>query len=836
MSARSLRTARRLRSSSRKPSRSRNRLLRTEPLEPRTLLSGQAIVGVISVYPAPPAVTPVRLATPMTVNTAPTLAQAISVNNNAPITGRTASLSVLGNDDGGEAKLVYTWSVTAAPAGGTATFNMNGTNAAKNATATFTKAGTYQVSVKIADTSGLYATGVKSFIVSSTLTSIGLSTSTGQAVSPSAALALAGTSQALVAQGLDQFGYAVSAQPGLTWSITTVPTGTPQPGLTVKGAAATVTFAKAGIYGLRVQAAGTASVVANVALNVTQTLTSIAVSPNVCNVFQGYNQQFTAQGYDQFGKAMATPPTFTWSATAGTITAAGVFTAPGSGASSTVSAKNGSVTGTAAVTLLANSGTFQTPALNALVQSLDADGSINRTDMIQILRSTGADGVVNATEFSDLKKLLSLQTTYKIPDYVEVLAGDVVNGNVANATYQGQQLGNLAAGSSAAQLNDLIGKWFLGTDHPTLCDTSLVYRTVSGSLFPHTPSHTDEYQGELGDCYFISALGTLADSNPAAVENMFINNGDGTYTVRFYTSSYGIGGYYSDGGISAGFTNNVGTADYITVDSMLPTGSTGILAYADYGASYNNPANSLWIPLAEKAYAQWNQTGKEGRDGTNAFASIQGGWMATVDAQVLNHNGTDYILTKTPEQIAISALTAKKAVTIGTANFSGNPSGLYANHAYAIIGYNAATDKFTLYNPWGSDQPDQLTWSQLQADCTQLCVCDTSGSVPIISGAVAAASNKTSSGRILDIAGESPFQSAVDAPSPPGAAPASGGSSAAAHASRKVFAALDCDAAVEWHRTDIASPVDRAGRASLVDATLLDDDLWLRDEALAALV
>ena len=43
----------------------------------------------------------------------------------------------------------------------------------------------------------------------------------------------------------------------------------------------------------------------------------------------------------------------------------------------------------------------------------------------------------------------------------------------------------------------------------------------------------------MGDCYFISALGTLADSNPAAIENMFINNGDGTYTVRFYTGTYG---------------------------------------------------------------------------------------------------------------------------------------------------------------------------------------------------------------------------------------------------------------------------------------------------------
>ena len=68
--------------------------------------------------------------------------------------------------------------------------------------------------------------------------------------------------------------------------------------------------------------------------------------------------------------------------------------------------------------------------------------------------------------------------------------------------------------------------------------------------------------------------------------------------------------------------------------------------------------------MAEKAYAQWNQTGKEGRDGLNAYASIQGGWMATVDAQVLGYNATDYIMTKTDKQVAINALAAKKAVTI----------------------------------------------------------------------------------------------------------------------------------------------------------------------------
>ncbi len=409
-----------------------------------------------------------------------------------------------------------------------------------------------------------------------------------------------------------------------------------------------------------------------------------------------------------------------------------------------MTAKSGSATGTAKVTVLANSGNLQNAALANLVTSLDADGSISRQDMIQILRSVGGDGVVDATEFSDLKKILNQAGTLNIPGYVQVLAGDVINGNAANATFQGQALGNLAAGSSAAQLNKLVDKWFLGADHPALCNTSLVYKSVAGSLFPHTPSHTDEYQGQLGDCYFISALGTLADSNPAAVQNMFIDNGDGTFTVRFYTGTYGTIYNYSDGSISAGFTNNIGTADYVTVDRMLPTATSGMLAYADYGANYTNTANSLWIPLAEKAYAQWNQTGKEGRDGLNAYASIQGGWMATVDAQVLGYNATDYIMTNTNKQVAISALAAKKAVTIGTLQWSGTNLGLYASHAYAIIGYNASTDKFTLYNPWGSNQPGQLTWSQLQATCSQMAVADTSGSIPIIGAVVKAGSVKTS--------------------------------------------------------------------------------------------
>ncbi len=157
--------------------------------------------------------------------------------------------------------------------------------------------------------------------------------------------------------------------------------------------------------------------------------------------------------------------------------------------------------------------------------------------MLQILDSVEAKGTLSAADFADLKTLVSNASYYNMPDYVRVLATDVVDGNTANATYLGASLGNLAAGSSTTQFSDLIGKWFLGSDLPTLTSTGYAYMQASGSLFPQTPSHTNEYQGELGDCYFISSLGMIADSNPQAIENMFVNNGDGTYTVRFYTYS-----------------------------------------------------------------------------------------------------------------------------------------------------------------------------------------------------------------------------------------------------------------------------------------------------------
>jgi hypothetical protein len=362
-------------------------------------------------------------------------------------------------------------------------------------------------------------------------------------------------------------------------------------------------------------------------------------------------------------------------------------------------------------------------ALENLTQSLFVrDGEINRQDMIQILQSvgTGNGGILDATDLGDLQTIVGDAATLDMPNYVQVLAGDVVNGNPANAEYQGHALGNLAVGSSATQLDDLVDKWFLGTDHPLANGPggtgSFGYQSYAGDpLFgPNGPTYTDAEQGDLGDCYLISSLGTIAKASPQAIGNMFIDNGDGTYTVRFFTTS--------------------GTPDYVTVDTMLPT-SSGNPVYEGLGAG-----NSLWLPLAEKAYAEWNETGNEGRDGTNTYASIEGGWMADVDGQVLGYGAQTFDLGGGEQQALIAALSnSADAVTIGTNDSTMAGSSLVGDHAYMVLGYDSTSGLFQLYNPWGFYQPPPLSWGQLQANCDGFVVADTTTADSVTTGGVSLA-------------------------------------------------------------------------------------------------
>jgi len=520
---------------------------------------------------------------------APTVAQA-ALAADSPVTETWTVLSVLGADASGEAKLVYTWTVSAMPSGAPApSFSINSSNAAKSTQVTFSQAGTYAFTATIADPAGL-------------------------------------------------------------------------------------------------------SVSSSATVSVLQSLTSIQVTPGSAAVTIQTTRQFAAQGLDQFGRPLTSQPAFTWTVGGGGTVdyRSGLFTAPGLPAVSTVTSAAGAVTGTATATVVLGLNDLDLDLLTAT--RFANDSRIDRTEMLEILRSTGADDqLVDAYEFADLKAILNKASLLQIPGYARVLADDVVNGNPANARYQGQTLGNLAAGSSATQLNMLVDKWFLGADRPA---AAFPYQSFAGSLFVNNPTYTDMNQGGVGDCYLIAALGAIAKSSPAAIENIFIDNGDDTWTVRLYVGT---------------------TADYLTVDRLLPALPDGSPAYhAVGGGRFSNPANELWLALAEKAYAQWNETGRTGRSNPeNSYASISSGWMDTVSNQVLGNAATTYWwLPDSHKQYLIAGIRENKAVTYATKKAPGN--GLAGPHAYVVTGYDSTNDTFQLYNPWGDTHPGPLTYSQLR--------------------------------------------------------------------------------------------------------------------------
>jgi PKD domain-containing protein len=107
-------------------------------------------------------------------NQPPTVASAAAASPGS-VAATTTNLSVLGADDGGEANLTYTWTATSVPSGAMPAFSVNGTNAAKNVTVTFNKAGSYTFQVGIKDQSGLTTTSSVGLIVNQTLTRISVS-------------------------------------------------------------------------------------------------------------------------------------------------------------------------------------------------------------------------------------------------------------------------------------------------------------------------------------------------------------------------------------------------------------------------------------------------------------------------------------------------------------------------------------------------------------------------------------------------------------------------------------------------------------------------------------
>ncbi len=504
----------------------------------------------------------------------------------------------------------------------------------------------------------------------------------------------------------------MQSQPLFNWALLSAP----KDSLTVISAptnpAANLSFDRAGVYSLRLTVPTMPVFETRIAVN--QVLSGLAFAPNSIVINTGAARQMTVEGRDQFSQAMGVTTPVVWSATGGTILNSGLFTAGNIAGNFNVTARTGNWTANLAVEVISGNpgAVFTVPSFEAAVNAAYTDNSISRVEMISLLRSVGADGSVSNAELTDLRTLTS-SISIVMPNHVRALARNVVFFNVANTSYQGMAAGNLADGSSATLLNNLIDKWFLGSDLPAVSGVGVTYNTILGPLFSGNPTSEQATPGAGNNSYFFASLGSIADRNANAIRNMFLDNGDGTFTVRFFGGALGTS-LANNGRITNGFAGGVGKPEYVTVNREVPVSASETLVYAGAGRNRGS-ALPIWAVLAEKAYAQWSETGNAGRAGLNSYAVLAGGWMSTSNAHILGYNSSNYSFSTAIADNLIAALSLRQAVTLSTRP-GATGGGLLGSQTYSVVAYDSSKKTFTLKSVSGTTHPSPMTWAQLQAN------------------------------------------------------------------------------------------------------------------------
>jgi hypothetical protein len=204
------------------------------------------------------------------------------------------------------------------------------------------------------------------------------------------------------------------------------------------------------------------------------------------------------------------------------------------------------------------------------------------------------------------------------------------------------------------------------------------YQSFSGTNYPlfaaNGPSRDDIEQGDIGDCYFLSVLSSVANIDPNLVRQSVVELGDGTFVVDFHRNN---------------------TSVYVRVNADLPIASYG-LVYADLGSQ-----NSMWVAIMEKAYTFF-------RSGAGTYQSIDSGWMDQAYAALGSTAQSTYGASGAQNLLTLigSQLSAGKSVTMAFATDAGGAD-IITDHAYTVVsvGTDASGNPATLTvrNPWGVD-------------------------------------------------------------------------------------------------------------------------------------
>ena len=309
----------------------------------------------------------------------PTVIAGASATPN-PVTGATTFLSVGASDDGGAGNLTYTWSAIGTPPA-PVIFTPNGVNAAQNATAMFSKAGTYTLQVFIADLGGFKSTSSVTVTVNQSFTAFAVTP-------PSATVNLTGSQQFTVSAN-DQFGNPIAPSPTATWSVggggTIDGTGLFKAGGIAGGpftvTAVTATFTGTASVGV-IDAPPTISLISPATNSTIATGTSIALSASAGDVDGSITKVDFYANSSLIGTINGAPFTFNWTPSVnGSYQVSAIATDNGglttTSAAITVNVDNAP---TVSISSPANNATFSKTQTTVTIKAIakDSDGSVNK--------------------------------------------------------------------------------------------------------------------------------------------------------------------------------------------------------------------------------------------------------------------------------------------------------------------------------------------------------------------------------------------------------------------------------------------------------------------------
>ena len=224
---------------------------------------------------------------------------------------------------------------------------------------------------------------------------------------------------------------------------------------------------------------------------------------------------------------------------------------------------------------------------------------------------------------------------------------------------------------------------------------------VKGAGDAQAVDANDVKQGALGDCYLIAGMAAVARADPAAIQKLIKDNGDGTFDVTLYLrkSAYGRP-----------------TPVVTRVDARLASKAPGSPLYAGVG-DQEGGKSELWTALIEKTVAQQ----KGSYDKISGGNIAKDGFMFAGATELLTGKIENYYsLDRMDEDDALltiaAALEGKKPVSVDSRNLESDAEltrqatskNVYWNHAYAPSAVDIDARTIDLQNPWGSSHVTKL--------------------------------------------------------------------------------------------------------------------------------